>query len=207
MIDEVRLRLIWKIALYYGVCFAILYLVWRYQPQWFIYLPFDGIDILREDIGFFGAESLEEQLATSGKPDLLFEDATNLVTALIGTLIVMVPIRGVYMKRGLAKLRDAEVATGLLALPLIVTAIVYIVKYSLPLAFALAGIFAGVRYRTTLKRQSDAYFTFASIAVGLAAGTGALGIALALAVFFTFTLLVAPPRLTDPIHNTKPNES
>lgn len=194
MIDEIRARLIWKIAVYYGACFALLFLVWRYQPQWFTYLPFDGIDALRDEIGFFGAESLEMQLVESSEPDPLFEDAVNLVSALIGALIVMVPIRWVYLTEGLAKSRNAEVASGLLVLPLIVTAIVYVVKFSLPLAFALAGIFAGVRYRTTLKRQSDAFFTFACIAVGLAAGVGALGIGLALAVFFTFTILAVPPR-------------
>jgi len=89
------------------------------------------------------------------------------------------------------------VAASLLLLPLVVTAIVYVVKYSLPLAFALTGIFAGVRYRTTLKSQADAFFTFACIGVGLAAGTRSLGIALVLAVFFAFTMLAAPPGLND----------
>jgi hypothetical protein len=86
-----------------------------------------------------------------------------------------------------------EVAASLLLLPLVVTAIVYVVKYSLPLAFALTGIFAGVRYRTTLKSQSDAFFTFGGNAVGLSAGTRSLGIALVLAEFFAFTMLAAPP--------------
>ncbi len=84
-------------------------------------------------------------------------------------------------------------ASSLLVLPLVVTAIVYVVRFSLPLAFALAGIFAGVRYRTTLKNQADAFFTFASIGVGLAAGTRSLGIAMVLALFFGATVLLAPP--------------
>ena len=87
----------------------------RYQPQWFDYLPFDDIDALRDEIGFLGTGSLEEQLAKSSEPDPLFEDAVNLVSALIGALIVMVPIRWVYMNEGLAKSQSAEVATGLLA--------------------------------------------------------------------------------------------
>ena len=80
---------------------------------------------------------------------------------------------------------------------LVVTAIVYIVKFSLPLAFALAGIFAGVRYRSTLKSQIDAFFTFACIAVGLSAGTRALGIGVILAFFFALTILIAPPGRDD----------
>ena len=109
----------------------------------------------------------------------------------------MVPMRWVYMTEGLKKSWSREVAASLLLLPLVVTTIVSIVKYSLPLAFALTGIFAGVRYRTTLKTQSDAFFTFACIAVGLSAGTRTLGIALVLATFFSITALAATPRLDD----------
>ena len=106
----------------------------------------------------------------------------------------MLPIRWLYVSEGLKKSSSGEVATSLLVLPLIVTGIVYIVKFSLPLAFALAGIFAGVRYRTSLKSQSDAFFTFACIAVGLSAGVRALGIGLFVAIAFSFTILAAPPR-------------
>ena len=109
----------------------------------------------------------------------------------------MMPVRWLYMTDGLKKSWNTDVATSLLVLPLIVTAIVYIVKFSLPLAFALAGIFAGVRYRTSLKSQSDAFFTFACIAVGLSAGTRSLGIGLVMAIFFTMTIIAAPARRGD----------
>ena len=121
----------------------------------------------------------------------------NLFSAMAGTLIVMLPLRWVYMRGSVARSWSTAVATSLLVLPLVVAAIVYVVKYSLPLAFALTGIFAGVRYRTSLKNQSDAYFTFACIAVGLAAGTRSLGIGLLLATFFAFTVLVASPIRED----------
>jgi NADH:ubiquinone oxidoreductase subunit K len=49
-----------------------------------------------------------------------------------------------------------------------------------------------------LKGQSDAFFVFACIAVGLAAGTRTIGIALVLAVFFTFMILAVSPRQHDP---------
>jgi len=80
---------------------------------------------------------------------------------------------------------------------MVVTAIIVIVKFSLALAFALTGIFAGVRYRTSLKNLTDALFIFACMAVGLAAGTQALGIALALSVFFVFTALALEPLATE----------
>ena len=77
------------------------------------------------------------------------------------------------------------------------TAIIVIVKFSLALAFALTGIFAGVRYRTSLKNLTDALFIFACMAVGLAAGTQALGVAFALSVFFVFTALALEPMFHE----------
>jgi len=198
MTDQVRVRLMWKIAVYYGICFALLVLVLLTHPEWLKYLPFNGLDTLRSASLFSEPESLAGELLASNRPAVLVDDGINFISALAGALIVMVPLRWVYMTNGLTKSWNKEVASSLLVLPLVVTAIVYIVRFSLPLAFALAGIFAGVRYRTTLKSQSDAYFTFTCIAVGLAAGARALGIALVLAVFFTFTILATPPMRQDP---------
>jgi hypothetical protein len=162
------------------------------------YLPFGGLDGLQRSLFLGTGESMTEQLVATNRPVRLFDDALNLFSAFVGTLVVMLPLRWIYMTGERKKSWDKDVATSLLVLPLIVAAIVYVVKYSLPLAFALTGIFAGVRYRTTLKHQSDAYFTFACIAVGLAAGTRSLGIGLLLAAFFAFTILATSPSLRDP---------
>ena len=197
MTDNVRIRLFWKVAIYYGVCFALVLTAGLTHPEWLKYLPFGGLDALQNEMTLSSDGNLVDQLLATNRPLSLFDDAMNLISALTGTLIVMVPLRWVYMAESLKKSVSREVAASLLLLPLVVTAIVYVVKYSLPLAFALTGIFAGVRYRTTLKSQSDAFFTFACIGVGLSAGTRSLGIALVLAVFFAFTMLAAPPGLND----------
>ena len=195
--DRVRARLFWKVGIYYGVSFALIIAAGLTHPEWMNYLPFGGLDTLQNDTTLLDDRDLVDQLLATNRPLSLFDDAMNLISALTGTLIVMVPIRWVYMAQRLKKSWSREIATSLLMLPLVVTAIVSIVKFSLPLAFALAGIFAGVRYRTTLKTQADAFFTFACIAVGLSAGTRTLGIALVLATFFTFTMLAVTPGLDD----------
>ncbi len=197
MTSNPRVRLFWKVGIYYGVCFALVISAGLTHPEWLKYLPFGGLDALQSDGTTIDDSIVLDQLLATNRPISLFDDAMNLVSALAGTLIVMIPLRWIYMEESLKKSKSKEVATSLLALPLVVTAIVTIVKYSLPLAFALTGIFAGVRYRTTLKSQSDAYFTFASIAVGLAAGTRSLGIALVLATFFAFTMIIVPPRWSE----------
>ena len=203
MTDSDRIRLFWKVGIYYGVSFAVIITVGLTHPEWLNYLPFGGLDALQNDTVFIDDRELVDQLLATNPPLSLFDDAMNLISALAGALVVMVPVRWVYMAQGLKKSRSREVATGLLMLPLVVATIVTVVKYSLPLAFALTGIFAGVRYRTDLRTQSDAYFTFACIAVGLAAGTRTLGIALVMATFFSFTKLAVTPGLGD----TRPDTS
>jgi len=194
MTDPVRKQLFWKIAIYYGVCFALAIVVGLTNPELMNYLPFGGIDAIQDDLTFSSEAELMGQLLANNRPLSLFGDAVNLISALTGAIVVMIPIRWVYMSDAIKIARSSEVASSLLVLPLVVTAIIYIVKFSIPLAFALAGIFAGVRYRSNLKSQSDTFFIFACIAVGLAAGTRSLGVALVLGTFFAFTLLATPPE-------------
>ena len=196
MIDEARKILAWKLALYYGALIILLVLLSYLQPEWLKYLPLGGLESLQNETALPEEGGVLESLLATHKPLDIFDDAMNLVFALSGALIVMIPLRWVYLTDGLKKSINPEVASGLLVLPMVVTAIVFIVKYSLPLAFALTGIFAGVRYRTTLKSQSDAYFTFACISVGLAAGIRALGIGVVLAIFFAFTILLSSPAVS-----------
>ncbi|MDH3621205.1 MAG: DUF4956 domain-containing protein [Gammaproteobacteria bacterium] len=197
MTDNIRIRLFSKIIIYYGICLALVLYAGLSHPEWMQFLPFGGLDVLQDNASVIEEGDLVDQLLVNQRPISLFNDAMNLVSALAGCLIVMIPLRWLYMTDGLKKSWNPDVATSLLVLPLIVTAIVYIVKFSLPLAFALAGIFAGVRYRTSLKSQSDAFFTFACIAVGLSAGTRSLGIGLVMAMFFAVTMLALPPRRGD----------
>lgn len=198
MADNLRIRLFWKIAVYYGFFLALVIYTWLAHPGWMQFLPFGGLDVLHSTGLPADSGAMIDQLLTTDKPIVIFEDSINLVSALMGCIVVMIPIRWLYMTDGLKESWNENVATSLLVLPLIVTCIVYIVKFSLPLAFALAGIFAGVRYRTSLKSQTDAYFTFACIAVGLSAGTRALGIGLIMAMVFAFIFLAAPPRKSTP---------
>jgi phosphoglycerol transferase MdoB-like AlkP superfamily enzyme len=130
---------------------------------------------------------------------------------MLGALLIMIPVRWVYLAVGDLETAEEQpagrkVSASLLLLPLVVTAIIVIVKFSLALAFALTGIFAGVRYRTSLKNLTDALFIFACMAVGLAAGTQALGIALALSIFFVFTAVSLEPLVSEKSPNQADEE-
>jgi hypothetical protein len=198
MVNRVRQLLLWKVALYYGVLIALLaVLVGVIQPEWLKYLPVGGLEGLSNSSAITVEDVFSGQAATLSQPQVFFENAVNLFSAMVGSLVVMIPMRWVYLAKGLGKPFDLEVATGLLALPLVVTAIVFCIKYSLPLAFALVGILAGIRVKTELNSKSDSHFTFASIGVGLAIGAGYLAIALVLAAFFSLTMLIVTPESTN----------
>jgi len=197
-----------KLVVYYATMVAFVVLLIRLFPQIIPLLPFGGLDELRQRIDTVTETDLVNLFTQVEIPLDLLADGISITLSMLGALLLMIPVRWVYIAVG--DLETAEdqpaghkVSASLLLLPLVVTAIIVIVKFSLALAFALTGIFAGVRYRTTLKNLTDALFIFACMAVGLAAGTQALGIALALSVLFVFTALVLEPLVPE----NSPNDS
>ena len=72
---------------------------------------------------------------------------------------------------------------------MVVAGIVMIIQNSLALAFSLAGIVAGVRFRLTLDDSLDAIYIFVAIGAGLAAGIEALEITVVVSVIFNYFIL------------------
>ncbi len=116
--------------------------------------------------------------------------ALELALGLVGIFVFMAPVAWVYMGARRRRGREQSFVLTLLLLPLAVAGIVIIVENSLALAFSLAGIVAGVRFRLTLDDTLDAVFIFMSIGIGLAGGIGALEVAAVLSLFFNFALLL-----------------
>jgi hypothetical protein len=79
---------------------------------------------------------------------------------------------------------DHSLVQTVIMLPIVVTAILVVVRDSLALAFSLAGIVAAVRFRNTLKESGDAVYIFGSIGIGFATGIHAISVAAALSVVF-----------------------
>ncbi|MEW5916690.1 MAG: DUF4956 domain-containing protein [Gemmatimonadota bacterium] len=80
------------------------------------------------------------------------------------------PVAWVYTYTRRVQGFSQSVAHALVLLPTVVAAITVLVKESLPLAFALAGIVAAVRFRNTLEDSKDAVFVLLATAIGLASG-------------------------------------
>ncbi|NNC48355.1 MAG: DUF4956 domain-containing protein [Sphingomonas sp.] len=110
-----------------------------------------------------------------------------LFVAVCGAVLTTLPVTWVYMSSRSRTEYDQALVETMIVLPIAVTAIVVMVHNSLALAFSLAGIVGGVRFRNTLKSSGDAIYILLATGIGLAAGIGALEIALVMTVLFNFT--------------------
>jgi hypothetical protein len=88
------------------------------------------------------------------------------------------------------KLRyDPSLVHTLIILPIVVAGVVLVVRNSLALAFALAGIVAGVRFRQKLDEPEQAVYVLLALGIGLAAGVQAFDVALVMSLVFTLVVL------------------
>jgi hypothetical protein len=111
------------------------------------------------------------------------------LTAVLGALALALPVAWVLMYT--RRLRyDPSLIHAIIVLPIVVAGVVLVVKNSLALAFALAGIVAGVRFRQKLNEPQEAVYVLLSLGIGLAAGVQALDVALVMSVVFNAVVLV-----------------
>jgi hypothetical protein len=137
-----------------------------------------------------------DELLTGGHPVIpgppgpwpgVFGRGALTFVAMIWALATVMPVAWALMRT--RRLRyDPSLVHTLLVLPIVVAGVVLIVKNSLALAFALAGIVAGVRFRQKLEQPEEAVYVLLALGIGLAAGVQALDVALVLSM--TFTLVV-----------------
>lgn len=107
---------------------------------------------------------------------------------ILGAMLLVVPVAWVYMQT--KRLRyDPALVRSVVILPIVVAGITMVVKYSVALAFALAGIVAAVRFRNTLKDPRDAVYIFLVIGIGLASGVQEFDVALVMSLCFNFVML------------------
>jgi hypothetical protein len=123
--------------------------------------------------------------SSPGVPRTIAETAVLGLLALIGALAFAIPVVWIYTVIMRQHGYDVAFVRLLATLPVVVAGVVQVVRGDLALAFALAGIVAAVRFRTTVKDLQDATFAFAVIGIGLATGTGSFTLAGAIGAVFT----------------------
>lgn len=158
------------------------------------------VPLVRDAIGgaqLSGGPGVDDVFGPGAEPPVgsplttsVWRNALLATVSMLGALAIMIPVTWVYMVTKRQRGYHESVVHTLLILPVAVTGIVIVVGTNVALAFALAGIVAAVRFRTTLDDTKDAVYVFLAIGVGIASGVQALGVALALSVVFNGVVLV-----------------
>lgn len=195
-----------KISIYYAALAGLLAIAISMFPGIVDELPLGGVG----DIAYYGASNVHEledaflsaddeeledivtetQRAQLSRPPAWFDGALALLYAMLSTLVLMLPVSWVYKSIHADSVYDHSIDTTALVLPAVVAGIVTVVQHSLALAFSLAGIVAGVRFRRALSDTFDTLFILAAIGVGIAAGIKSIEIAVILTVFFNYAAVM-----------------
>jgi hypothetical protein len=109
---------------------------------------------------------------------------TTAAAAIFAAFLLALPVAFTYVRTRNSLKYDQSVVQTVIMLPVVVTAILFVVQNSIALAFSLAGIVAAVRFRNNLKDSRDAVYIFAAVGLGFAAGVGTLAIAGLLSISF-----------------------
>lgn len=169
-----------RTALYYLALFA--FATWLYrlpQAQTVIQGSLEAL-VANGFPGLGKASSLEGVGGLSVNASTL---AWTTGASMVGAFLLALPVAWVYTLTRKKRGYDQSVVQTLILLPVLVAGVVVLVKYSLALAFSLAGIVAAVRFRNTLDDSKDAVYIFLATTIGLAAGVQ-LPIAAVISVIF-----------------------
>lgn len=193
-------RLLRRLLLYHAAVAIALAALIALFPALPSHLPIGGVSELAstsgvrvsrvEDPRLAAEASASNPSAAPSRPPQFSLDrlgyARRLAIALGGIWVLMVPVA--WVRKGIyrSSTYDHSLDETTLILPGVVAAIVMVVQYSLALAFALAGIVAGVQFRRALQDTFDALFILVAIGTGIAAGVGALEVAVVMSVFFCY---------------------
>jgi len=180
-----RRRRLTPVFIYYIVLTAVVVVALRYVPG--AHTVLTGGEFINTGVGKSLPDSLTFSSEIARTP---FSGGVLGAIGMLGALAIMVPVTWIYMITRQHRGFDESVVHALLILPVAVTGIVVIVRNSLALAFSLAGIVAGVRFRTTLDDTKDAVYVFLAIGVGLASGVQALSLAMVLSLVFNAVVLI-----------------
>jgi len=178
-----------KLTAYYAILGIIIFVSLRVFPALREYLPIGGVEAL---ISQPDSNPLQgaARAATAQQVGSFGESLFWLSAAIIGALLTSLPVSWVYMEIRTGEEYDQSLISTILILPVVVTGIVIIVQNSLALAFALAGIAGAVRFKNSLKSSGDALFILISVGTGLAAGIGAVELAVVMGLGFNYAFLV-----------------
>ncbi len=181
-------KLLFQITAYYLIIGVAIFVALKLWPGLRGYLPIGGVEQL---ISQPAKNPLQASEAVRAAHVANFGQSVFwLVVAIIAAIIVSLPVSWVYMAVRGGEEYDQSLVNTIIVLPMIVTGIVIIVQNSLALAFSLAGIAGAVRFKNSLKSSGDALFILLAVGTGLAAGIGAIELAVVISIAFNYCFAV-----------------
>jgi hypothetical protein len=174
-------RIVVRLVVYYVVLIGGGALIWNLLPRAGAMAP-TSLDAL-----FGGGTPVATRGATTPLDEVTL--AITVTVAMLSSVLLSMPVAWVYLLTRAKRGYQQSVVQLLIILPLVVAGIVLLVKYSITLAFSLAGIVAAVRFRNTLDDSKDAVYVFLATAIGLAAAVN-LPVAAVISMAFNATALV-----------------
>ncbi len=174
-------RVVTRAIVYYTILIGGATLAWRVLPHTSSAIP-SSLDAL-----FGGGPPVGKKGAETPLDEVTLAITTGV--AMLASILLSLPVAWVYLLTRAKRGYQQSVVQLLLILPLVVSGIVLLVKYSVTLAFSLAGIVAAVRFRNTLDDSKDAVYVFLSTAIGLAAAVN-LPVAAVISIGFNATVLI-----------------
>jgi len=109
--------------------------------------------------------------------------------AMIGAVLLSLPLAFVYVRTRPANEFDSSVLFSIVFLAATIAGILVVVQGSVARALSLAGVVSAVRFRSSLKDSNDAVYILGAIAVGLATGSNEMDVGVVISVLLTVTLL------------------
>ncbi len=165
-----------------AVSVALLLILW---PRFLQFMPVGGA----ASFGAVGESAFEPVNRALRPTESTLTESVKLALSIVSAFLLMLPVTWICMGARRRKDVNQSFIQTILVLPMIITGVVHIVHNSLALAFSLAGIVAGVRFRHTLKDSAETTYLFTAIAVGLACGINAVEVAAIVSIFFNYTVL------------------
>jgi len=173
-------RVVMRALVYYILLIGGTTLLWRFLPHGSAAIPAS-----LEALMGMGTEPDPRVVPPLDEVSLAF----TVAVAMAAAVLLSLPVAWVYLLTRAKRGYQQSVVQLLVILPMVVAGIVLLVKYSLALAFSLAGIVAAVRFRNTLDDSKDAVYVFLATAIGLSSAVN-LPVAAVLSVGFNAITLI-----------------
>lgn len=191
LLGRLRSNVVLRVVLYYAVLIGTVRALWSHASRTDP-VTRQAMEALFGGIPGAGGKSMLKEMLKEGIAAPPLDQtalAVTVVLAMLGAVLLTLPVAWIYILTRAKRGYRQSVVHTLIVLPLVVSGVVVLVKYSLALAFSLAGIVAAVRFRNTLDDSKDAVYVFLATGIGLAAAVD-LPVAIIISIVFNLVVLV-----------------